>query len=224
MNALDLIVIAGIALSALFAFARGFVREALSIGAWVGAGGIALYGLAPARPIAQKFISSPMLADLATGLVLFIGSLIILSIITSMIAKRVQQSALSAVDRALGLLFGIARGVVLACLGFLALSWAIQEKDWPAWVRDSRTRPVLMNGGEYLKSFIPASARERGAATAVQAQQGVDQAREAEQLMRALATPTPAAPPPAKPGGTTPATGYQPQERKELDRLFQSAQ
>ncbi len=141
-----------------------------------------------------------------------------------MIASRVKQSALSAVDRALGLLFGLARGVVLACLGFLALSWAIQEKDWPAWVRDSRTRPVLMNGGEYLKSFIPAAARERGAATAVEAQKGLDQARQAEQLMRALTTPTPAATSTAKPGATVPPTGYKPQERKEMDRLFQSTQ
>jgi membrane protein required for colicin V production len=224
MNALDLIVIAGIALSALFAFARGFVREALSIGAWVGAGLIMVWGLGPARPIAQKFISSPMLADLAAGAVLFIGSLIVLSILTSMISRRVQQSALSAVDRALGLLFGIARGVVLACLGFLALSWAIQEKDWPAWVRESRTRPVLMSGGEYLKSLLPASARERGAQTAIQAQQGLDQARQAEQLMRALATPTPAATQAAKPGSAAPSAGYKPQERKEMDRLFQSTQ
>jgi membrane protein required for colicin V production len=141
-----------------------------------------------------------------------------------MLARRVQQSALSAVDRALGLLFGIARGVVLACLGFLALSWAIQEKDWPAWVRESRTRPVLMSGGEYLKSLLPAAARERGAQTAIEAQKGLDQAREAEQLMRALATPTPAGTPAAKPGSAAPATGYKSQERKEMDRLFQSTQ
>ena len=44
MNALDLAVIAVIVLSAVFAFARGFVREALSIVAWVGAAAITLYG------------------------------------------------------------------------------------------------------------------------------------------------------------------------------------
>jgi membrane protein required for colicin V production len=223
MNALDVIVIAGIALSALFAFARGFVKEALSIAAWIGAALIALYGLDPARPIAHKFITSPMLADAAAGLILFLGSLIVLSLLTSMLASRVKQSALSAVDRALGLLFGIARGVVLACLGFIALSWAIQEKDWPGWVRESRTRPLLANGAEMLKSFIPAAARERGAATAIEAQKGIDQAREAEQLMRALTMPTPPAPPAGK-SGTPPPTGYKPAERKEMDRLFQTTQ
>ena len=44
MNAVDLGVLAVIALSAVFAFARGFVREALSIVAWVGAALITLYG------------------------------------------------------------------------------------------------------------------------------------------------------------------------------------
>ena len=44
MNWLDLAVIGIVALSAIFAFARGFVREALSIVAWVGAAAVTLYG------------------------------------------------------------------------------------------------------------------------------------------------------------------------------------
>ena len=42
--------------------------------------------------------------------------------------------------------------------------------------------------------------------------------------MRALTTPTPAAAPAGKPGAAAPANGYKPQERKEMDRLFQSTQ
>jgi membrane protein required for colicin V production len=44
VNTLDLVIIAIIALSAIFAFARGFVREALSIVAWVGAAANTHYG------------------------------------------------------------------------------------------------------------------------------------------------------------------------------------
>ena len=140
MNYLDIIVLAVIALSALFAFARGFVKEALSIGAWAGAGLIALYGLPHARPFAKQFIANPTLADVAAGAVLFIVSLIVLSLVTSVIARRVKASALSAVDRALGLVFGIARGVVLVCLGFIALTWAIQGSEPPTWMRDARLK------------------------------------------------------------------------------------
>ena len=88
MNYLDIIVLAVIALSALFAFARGFVKEALSIGAWIGAGLIALYGLPHARPFAKQFIANPTLAEIAAGAALFIVSLIVLSLVTSVIARR----------------------------------------------------------------------------------------------------------------------------------------
>jgi membrane protein required for colicin V production len=224
MNALDIIVLAVIALSALFAFARGFVKEALSIAAWVGAALVALYGLPHARPFAKQFISSPMLADVAAGAALFIVSLIILSIITSMIAGTVKNSALSAVDRALGLVFGIVRGVLLVCVGFIALSWAIRGSDEPTWMRDARTRPFLASGAEFLKSFIPAETRERGAAAAADAQKTVEQAQEAEKLMRALSTPTPAAAQPGAKPAPTASTGYKSQERKQMDQLFQQAQ
>ena len=58
MNALDIIVIAVVALSALFAFARGFVKESLSIVAWVGAGLITLRGLPHLSPVAEKYITT----------------------------------------------------------------------------------------------------------------------------------------------------------------------
>src|SRR5260221_6554457 len=104
VNALDIIVIAVVALSALFAFARGFVKESLSIAAWVGAGLITLYGLPHLRPVALKYISNPLLAAGAAGVTLFVVSLIVLSLLTSAVAGRVKQSALSAVDPSLGLL------------------------------------------------------------------------------------------------------------------------
>jgi membrane protein required for colicin V production len=218
VNALDIIVIAVVALSALFAFARGFAKEALSVAAWVGAGVITLKGLPYLAPVAQKYIATPLLAQIAAGTALFVVSLIVLSLLTSAIAGRVKQSALSALDRALGLVFGAFRGIVLACLGFLALNWAIpKEADWPGWVRSARTRSFLANGAEMLKSLVPSETRERSAAAALEAQHTFEQTREAEQMMRALVNP--AAP---ATGRTPPATGYKPAERRDMDRLIQS--
>jgi membrane protein required for colicin V production len=221
VNALDIIVIAVIALSALFAFARGFVKESLSIGAWVGAGLITLYGLPLVRPFARQYIGTPLLADGAAGFALFIVSLIILSLVTSTIAGHVKESSLSAVDRALGLLFGAVRGIVLACLGFIALSWAIpKEADWPGWVKVARTRSFLASGAEVLKSLVPSEARERGAAAAAEAQHSFDQAKEAEQMMRALANP--AAPVASKTSASTTPPTYKAGERRDMDRLIQN--
>jgi membrane protein required for colicin V production len=225
MNAFDIIVIGVLGLSALFALFRGFVREAFSIGSWFGAAVATWYAFGYAYPIAQKFITSDTVAKFAAGASVFLISLILLSLIASALSSQIQHSALSSVDRALGLAFGAARGVLIVWLGFLALSWAIPEQ--PDWIRQARTRPFLEYGAGVLKSMIPPDLRERGqstakeaAATAEEAQKMAEQAKEAERLMRALDTPGPAAKPPE--ASATPA--YKPAERKEMDRLFETNQ
>jgi membrane protein required for colicin V production len=90
-------------------------------------------------------------------------------------------------------------------------------------MRDARTRPFLASGAEFLKSFVPAGARERGAATVTEAQRTYEQARDAEKLMRALSQPAPAAGAAVK-SAPLPSVGYKPQQRKEMDQLIQGMQ
>jgi membrane protein required for colicin V production len=225
MNTLDIIVLAVIGISGLFAFARGFVKEVFSIGAWVGAALIALYAFPHVQPVARKLIASAAIADGAAAVVVFLVSVIALSIVASAIAARVKGSALSALDRTLGLVFGLARGVVIACIGWLAAAWALPEKDWPDWARGARTRPFLASGAETLRALVPSSARERSSALAAEAEGKLEQAKEAERLMRAFSHPggnAGGAPPAADVAKGAPA--YKPQERKEMDRLFQNTQ
>jgi membrane protein required for colicin V production len=220
MNVLDIIVIVVIALSALLAFARGFVKEALSILSWVGAAAATVYGLRYVRPYADQLISSPMIASAVASIAIFVVSLIVISIVTSAIARRVKSSSLSALDRSLGFLFGAARGIVLACLGVLVISWTIPEPDWPGWMRDSKTRPYLANGADYLKSLVPAQTRARGAEAAAETQHNFEQMQEAQKLMQPLLNPK------GQGGGSTPAPvpAYKPSERREMDRAIQGAQ
>ena len=131
MNALDLAIIAVIALSAVFAFARGFVREALSIGAWIGAAAITLYGFNHTYGIVIRFVTTPLLADLIAGAGLFVISLIALTILTGYVARFVQSSALSPIDRTLGLIFGLARGVLLVSLAYLVIDISFPQNDRP---------------------------------------------------------------------------------------------
>ena len=103
MNPLDIAVVAIIVLSAVFAFARGFVREALSIVAWVGAAAATFYGFGPAFERIDPLVKNPLLSQLIAVFGLFVGSLIILTIVTSFIARTVRASTLSAIDRTLEL-------------------------------------------------------------------------------------------------------------------------
>jgi membrane protein required for colicin V production len=197
VNLVDLAVLVVIALSAIFAFARGFVREALSIAAWVAAGLITLYGFDWAYRLTARFVTTPLLVDLIAGACLFFGSLIVLTILTSQIARLVQWSALTPVDRTLGLMFGIARGVVLVVALYFALDIFLPPNDWPGVLRDAKSQPLLAEGAEIVRGILPASLQLKNASTLEDTQRVLGQAKTAHDAMGALSTP--AAPIPPKP-------------------------
>ena len=72
MNTLDMIVVGVVAASALLAFFRGFLREILAIGAWVGAIAIAYYFNIPTRGFFRSLISATWVADIVGPIVLFV--------------------------------------------------------------------------------------------------------------------------------------------------------
>jgi membrane protein required for colicin V production len=150
MNTVDIIVIAVVALSALIAFLRGFVREVLTIGSWLGASLVTLYGFPLLQPKFEQWISSKLAADIVCGISLFIGSLIVFSIISHMLARFVRGSALTAVDRSLGLLFGLVRGAILVSLAYM-LIFALD----PTILRGARTTPMMARGAEILRDMAP---------------------------------------------------------------------
>ena len=102
-------------LSAVFAFARGFVREAFSVVAWGGAAAITLYGFGWAYDRVDPYVHNPLLSQVIAGFGLFVVSLIVLTMITGILARMVSMTAFSPIDRTLGFLFGLARGVFLVC-------------------------------------------------------------------------------------------------------------
>ena len=222
MNALDIAVIAVILLSGLFAFARGFVKEVLSVGAWVGAGFAALYALPFATPIAERFLPRGAVAEAGAGLAVFLVALIVLSILTSAISRRVKESALSAVDRTLGLIFGLVRGVVLVCLVYIVLSYvwpADKPQPQPQWIAGARTLPLLATGAERLRQLLPAQYREKAQATASETRRAAEQLKEAGGAMGALSRPHA----PATPGRDR-APVYTPDDQRNLNRLIQQQQ
>jgi membrane protein required for colicin V production len=219
MNALDLAIIAVIALSAVFAFARGFVREALSIAAWVGAAAITLYGFNYVYGVIIRFVTTPLLAQLIAGAALFLVSLIVLTILTGYAARFVQSSALSPIDRALGLIFGLARGIALVSLAYLVLDVALPQNDRPGWIKEAKSERFLARGAEMLRNALPESMQIRSAAAADDAHRVFDRAQDAQRAMRALSSPAAA---PAKPDQAT-APSYKPGDRRDMDRLIENA-
>jgi membrane protein required for colicin V production len=218
MNPLDIGVIAVIGLSAVFAFARGFVREALSIVAWIGAGAVALYSYNYVLAATAPMVHNQLLQQLIAGPGVFLAALIVLTIITSIIARSVRSSALSAIDRTLGFIFGLLRGAFIVSLAYLLLDVSVQKSDRPVWLREAKSEPYLQQGADLLRNVLPESLRIKSTAAAEEIMPRLNSAAEAAKAMRALSNPT--APPPAAPDqSVTPKY-----DRGQLDRLINNNQ
>jgi membrane protein required for colicin V production len=169
MTLVDVAVLAVMILSGLLAFSRGLIREVLSIGAWVGAGVFAVAGLPTIRPWLEPHMPSAEWTDPAGYIILFLVSLIILSVIAKAIGGAVRSSVISGVDRSLGLLFGFARGAVLAVAAYILACLAIPPDRWPQPVLESRSLLYIYNGAvwaarqfppEYRPTVLPPPSRQ----------------------------------------------------------------
>ena len=155
INVVDIGVLLILLISAVLAYARGFVHEVLSVGGWIGAIFATFYGFPYAKPLARKYISLDLAADLAAGTVIFIVTLVFLSLITRAVAKSVQASALNVLDRSLGFLFGLARGAVLVSVAYIGLQIIMPEEEHPAMVRESRSIQLIKPGAALLRTLVP---------------------------------------------------------------------
>jgi membrane protein required for colicin V production len=155
MTWVDAVVLLILAVSGLLAFMRGFVREALGGGAWVGAiyAAMALFG--PAQAQARRMIANTEIADPVAFGVVFLIALIVLSIIASVIARAVRMSALGGLDRTMGLLFGILRGAVIVSATYIAAGLVFSVAQWPDAVLQARSLPFAYQGARWIAEQMP---------------------------------------------------------------------
>ncbi|MDF2368082.1 CvpA family protein [Sneathiella sp.] len=156
----DAVILVILLISAIFGFVRGFVKETLSVAGWVGAVFLSLYLFPLLQPIAREFILNLLIADILTGAVIFILSLVILSYISHAISEKVKASSLGALDRSLGIFFGIARGAILLGIAWLIFVQFIPEKDRPDWVLQAKMLPIIEASGEFIARLLPPDMQE----------------------------------------------------------------
>ncbi len=219
INPADLAVIVVLLLSALLAFTRGMVAEVLSLAAWGGAAVATLYALPYALPFAQQHIRIEMIAYAATAAALFVISLVLFSMLGRALSRGVQNSALSALDRSLGFVFGLLKGAILASVAYLFFVWLVPNPtEHPAWLQTAKTRPLLVAGAGTIYELVPEALRKEGIGHLDMARDRARQAVEAKETLDRLSTPVPGAP---KTAGAPPDdTGYKDRDRGDLERLI----
>jgi membrane protein required for colicin V production len=141
-------------ISAILATARGFTREVLSLATWAGSAAIAAYAYFNHADVARGYIQEELVADVVTVLGTFIIALIILHLITMRIADFVVDSKIGPLDRTLGFVFGVARGVLIAVVLVIFGQWLLGP-TLPGWAAGSRSLPVLEDFGRSLIAVLP---------------------------------------------------------------------
>lgn len=155
----DAIVLGVFLLSVLIGFVKGLLKELFTLIAWAG-GFLATYYL---TPIVIKLIpeetGQKALYDFASGTVIFIVVMFVLSLIFSKLMNKAKKKNALFMDRPLGGLFGAIRAILLVCLAYVAMmSFFYKEK--PIWVQNGQTDGLVEFASSYILDMLPEEKRD----------------------------------------------------------------
>ena len=217
-SVVDVGVITVLFISALLAYARGFVHELPAVASWVGAIFATIYGFPYLEPHARNLIPIELAADLAASVTIFVITLATLSGLTHSVTKRVKDSALGALDRALGFLFGLARGAIIICIAYIGLELVIPHALQPVWVREARSMELIVPGKELLTFLIPDRVGNSVFGAAGKVRDEAEQAIGTNTVVRELLSPVP------KSEAVGDQGAYGDKERQDMQRLIEGNQ
>jgi len=161
---IDGVVAVIIVLSALLAYSRGLVREAMAIAGWVAAAVLAFLFAPTVEPLIRELpVVGEFLADscelsiIGAFAAVFAVSLIVVSLFTPLFSSIVQRSALGGVDQGLGFLFGVARGVLLVAIAFFVYDTVMTSQSFTI-VDESRSATVFARFTGQIEQQNPEAA------------------------------------------------------------------
>jgi membrane protein required for colicin V production len=146
-------------LSVLVSFFRGAVREVMALSSWIGAFLIARYFAPMCSSLLPASLSHPWLRLAVAFAGLMLVSLVLFALVTVALTRIVRRSKLNPWDRALGVLFGLARAVVILVALVLAAGLTPLPRD-PAW-RSALFAPSLVALAKKARAYLPEALAER---------------------------------------------------------------
>jgi len=140
MNWADWTIVAIVGISALISLWRGFIKEALSLAIWITAFIVSMLFADSLAYVLSDTISTPSLRRIAAMAILFVGTLIVGGLLNFIVGQLVRMSGLSGTDRVLGMVFGVARGVIVIVAILMVLP-PVLHVDQDAWWKSSKLIP-----------------------------------------------------------------------------------
>ena len=137
---------------------RGMVHEVLSLAGWIAAfivANLACDSLANQLPTSMR----PEFRTMAAWLAVFIGVLVISALVTLMLGKAIKMVGLVKLDRWLGALFGMARGLLIL-LAFALVAGLTPLPRSTFWTSSATGRPLAETVLQ-LKPWLPSGLAQR---------------------------------------------------------------
>lgn len=167
---IDILIGAVLLISAIISFLRGFIREVLTIlgvvcgffAAYFGADYILPYvydwfGIEEGEEVKKLFDVVPytLIAEAVTYASIFIFIVILVSLISHVISESLKNIGLGAIDRTLGVVFGLVRGVLLLGLIYLLPYTLLDNETKARWFEGSRSFVYLEQTSALILSVLP---------------------------------------------------------------------
>ena len=153
---LDWTILGVVGLSTLVSLRRGFVKEALSLLGWVAAFLVATGLSSRLSILLSDHITNDAVRHVCAYVVLFAATLMLSSLLNTLLAQFIKATGLSGADRALGTVFGFARGLVLMLVAVFVMQAVLSEEE-QSFLSESRLLPHLIMVGEWARDTITGS-------------------------------------------------------------------
>lgn len=153
MNWADITIACIILISVLISVFRGFVREVLSLLAWVAAFWVASTFGASASVLLEPYITIPTARIVLAFIGVLILTLMAAGLVNHLISQFMEKTGLSGTDRMLGALFGLARGAAIVIIAVLAAG--LTTIPGKAWWQTSQLLAPFETAALYVLKWIP---------------------------------------------------------------------
>lgn len=156
MNTADYVVVAAVVLSAIVGAVRGFLREAIALGAWVVALFVAWHFSDMIEPHLGGLLASSHVRPWAARVIIVALILLFGAGLGAIVGHYARLSIFSGMDRFLGFVFGAARGVVL--IGVFVILGQLLKLDAEVWWRHSMLLPYGDSVANGLRVLVGAGS------------------------------------------------------------------
>lgn len=153
MSQFDYVILALIALSGVLGLFRGLIKELMSLVAYIVASCAALWWGPQASAWVGDWVANPLIRSALAYLILFILALLAVGLVNMSLSAMINKTGLGTADHGFGMLFGVARGVVLIL--FLVVLGGYTELPTEPWWQESSLVKTAIHAIISIKSHLP---------------------------------------------------------------------